>query len=238
MWVTPKFGLCRQMVQLLFTLQLMHSFQRHPSWGRCIAIKSWRHLEHSSLAAVAAEGSRRHKSHPFLPVCGDAHSSMEWAVWVMWVREKWSCFKSFWHVVLADTGRWNDHGWIWWNDVQSIERQQFVACCMWLCHFLHVVVEAASSFRLVLTFEILLKYSWVLGNYIALDPEAMVNCVKMPCFLIQCPTIQSWSCFFTSQSISTNAGWSSSLRSTNVVRKHLEAALQWLFVTCSKLFTA
>lgn len=88
--------------------------------------------------------------------------------------------------------------------MQSIERQQFVACCMLVCHFLHMVVEAASSFRLVLTFEILLKYSWVLGNYIALDPDAMVNCVKMPCFLIQCPTIQSWSCFFTSHSISSS----------------------------------
>ena len=50
--------------------------------------------------------------------------------------------------------------------MQSTERQQFVTCQMWLCHFLHMIVEAASTFRLVVTFEILLKYSWVRGNFV------------------------------------------------------------------------
>ena len=36
--------------------------------------------------------------------------------------------------------------------MQSIERQQFISCCMWLCHFLHMVVEAASSVKLAQTF--------------------------------------------------------------------------------------
>ena len=46
--------------------------------------------------------------------------------------------------------------------MQSTERQQFVTCRMWLCLFLHMIVEAASSFRLVVTLELgsSLKACW------------------------------------------------------------------------------
>ena len=50
--------------------------------------------------------------------------------------------------------------------MQSTERQQFVTCRMWLCHVLQMIFEAASTFRLLVTLEILLKYSWVRGNFV------------------------------------------------------------------------
>ena len=64
---------------------------------------------------------------------------------------------------------------------------------MWLYHFLHMIVEAASTFRSVSsyfwnTFEVFMGP----GEFCnALDPEAMINCVKMLCF--RYATIQSWS---------------------------------------------